>query len=424
MSAPAIVAEQLGKQYRVEQRERYVALRDVLARAFTAPFRRSRGPVAGNGSGPAHIWALRNASFEVFPGETVGIIGRNGSGKSTLLRILARITQPTEGRAQVCGRVGSLLEVGTGFHPELSGRENVYLSGAILGMKKAEIARKYDEIVAFSGVEGFLDTPLKHYSSGMQMRLAFAVAAHLEPEVLLVDEVLAVGDLEFQKKCLGKMEEVTRGGRAVLFVSHNMGAVRRICSRGAWLDEGRLRLLGSAGECVDAYTASVETPAEAQSGCLDLSNRTDRSGTGWVLFSRISFYNSEGKQTSTIEFGEAFTIAFEVEATRQVRSWFVGVTILAADGTNVIGTHHSDSAEVRDLPAGGRARLVCHFDPNALKPGTYSLQAALADCASWECHDWISSLGEFTIVTGSGRFGRHPDHRPAYMQPRLEWRWE
>ncbi|NDQ56869.1 MAG: ABC transporter ATP-binding protein, partial [Acidipila sp.] len=221
MSAQAIAVENLGKRYRLGERERYVALRDVLARAFTAPFRAFRGAsnTGRSGNGNSHVWAVRDVSFEVREGETIGVIGRNGAGKSTLLKILARITQPSEGRARIRGRVGSLLEVGTGFHPELTGRENVFLSGAILGMKKAEIVKKFDEIAAFSGVETFLDTPLKHYSSGMQMRLAFAVAAHLEPEVLLVDEVLAVGDLEFQKKCLGKMEEVTRGGRTVLFVS-------------------------------------------------------------------------------------------------------------------------------------------------------------------------------------------------------------
>jgi lipopolysaccharide transport system ATP-binding protein len=257
MSTAAIAVEGLGKLYRLGERERYVALRDLLARALAAPFRRRAASADGN----SHIWALRQVSFEVREGETLGVIGRNGAGKSTLLKILARITRPSEGHATVRGRVGSLLEVGTGFHPELTGRENVYFSGAILGMKKSEIERKFDEIAAFSGVQKFLDTPLKHYSSGMQMRLAFSVAAHLEPEVLLVDEVLAVGDLEFQKKCLGKMEEVTRGGRTVLFVSHNMGAVRRICTRGVWLEGGAVHRTGTAAECVDAYSASVDAAA-------------------------------------------------------------------------------------------------------------------------------------------------------------------
>src|SRR5207248_3177400 len=202
---------------------------------------------------PGTFWALRNVSFEVAEGEVVGIIGRNGAGKSTLLKILSRITPPTEGHVRVRGRIGSLLEVGTGFHPELTGRENVYLSGAILGMKKAEIDQKSDEIIAFSEVERFLDTPLKHYSSGMQMRLAFAVAAHLEPEILLVDEVLAVGDMAFQKKCLGKMEDVARGGRTVLFVSHNMAAVTRLCQRGVLLNGGRIILDSNVLEASAQY---------------------------------------------------------------------------------------------------------------------------------------------------------------------------
>lgn len=424
MSGLAIEVESLGKRYRVGERERYVALRDVLARSLSAPLRMFRRGSNGNGDAPSHIWALRDVSFQVWPGETIGVIGRNGAGKSTLLKILARITEPTEGLARVRGRLGSLLEVGTGFHPELTGRENVYLSGAILGMKKAEIARKYDEIVAFSGVESFLDTPLKHYSSGMQMRLAFAVAAHLEPEVLLVDEVLAVGDLEFQKKCLGKMEEVTRGGRTVLFVSHNMGAVRRICTRGAWLDRGRLRQLGTAASCVDAYTASLETPDDARNGVFDLTGRKDRAGTGFVRFARVRFLTSEGNPASTIEFGEPFTIVFEIESAQVVRSCFVGVTILSVDGTCVIGTHHCDSAQMRDLSPATTYRISCQFQPNMLKPGPYILQAALADYATWEPHDWMYSLGQFNIVPGSGRFGRLPDDRPAYIQPLLHWKWE
>jgi len=241
MSDIVIRAESLGKRYRIGERERYVALRDILARAISAPARlfRARKPASPNGDA-THIWALKDVSFEVRQGEVLGLIGRNGAGKTTLLKILAQVTRPTEGRARLKGRVGSLLEVGTGFHPELTGRENVYLSGAILGMTKAEIQRKFDEIVAFSEVEKFIDTPLKYYSSGMQMRLAFAVAAHLEPEILLVDEVLAVGDLEFQRKCLGKMGDVARTGRTVLFVSHNMGAIARLCPRTIWLEAGRI----------------------------------------------------------------------------------------------------------------------------------------------------------------------------------------
>src|SRR6266576_2477898 len=232
MSVIAIRGEKLGKRYRIGERQRYLALRDVLTQTAKVPLRLFRaGAPKSSSNGAGHIWALKDASFEVREGEVVGIIGRNGAGKSTLLKILARVTKPTEGFAKVHGRLGSLLEVGTGFHSELTGRENVYLSGAILGMKKREIVHKFDEIVAFAEIEKFIDTPLKHYSTGMQMRLAFAVAAHLEPEILVVDEVLAVGDIEFQKKCLGKMSEVSRRqGRTVFLVSHNLAAVRSLCT--------------------------------------------------------------------------------------------------------------------------------------------------------------------------------------------------
>src|SRR6266850_519315 len=255
MSEIAIKCEGLSKQYRIGQLERYRALRDVVTDAAGAPFRRLRSAISnsnGNGNSQSairnsqsnYIWALDNLSFEVKQGEVVGVIGRNGAGKSTLLKILSRITKPTKGSAEIHGRVGSLLEVGTGFHPELTGRENIYLNGAILGMRKAEIDRKFDEIVAFAEVERFIDTPVKRYSSGMHVRLAFAVAAHLETEILIVDEVLAVGDLEFQTKCLGKMQDVTRNGRTILFVSHNMGAIKSLCTSSMLLDGGRLAFAG------------------------------------------------------------------------------------------------------------------------------------------------------------------------------------
>ena len=245
----------LGKRYRVGERERYVALRDVISRVVTSPFRRyKRSP------NDFH-WALRDISFDVSQGEVVGLIGRNGAGKTTLLKLLSRITRPTEGFAQVRGRVGSLLEVGTGFHPELTGRENIFLSGAMLGMSRKEILRKHEAIVEFAEVARFLDTPLKHYSSGMQMRLAFSVAAHLEPEILFVDEVLAVGDMAFQRRCLGKMEEVSRSGRTIVFVSHQMNQIRRLCERVLWFDAGRLRESGPTGLVLAAYESSMLRPA-------------------------------------------------------------------------------------------------------------------------------------------------------------------
>jgi lipopolysaccharide transport system ATP-binding protein len=255
MSNFAIRVERLGKQYRIGKRERYRTLRDTLTDTVTAPFRRLRERKSANGDvGPETIWALKDLSFEIPRGEVVGIIGRNGAGKSTLLKVLSRITEPTEGSAEIHGRVGSLLEVGTGFHPELTGRENVYLNGAILGMHKAEIAKKFDEIVAFAEIEKFIDTPVKHYSSGMYMRLAFAVAAHLDTDILIVDEVLAVGDAEFQKKCLGKMGDISKGGRTVLFVSHNLSAVRSLCGNGILLENGELRRQGPVTQLIGEYT--------------------------------------------------------------------------------------------------------------------------------------------------------------------------
>src|SRR5438094_2475177 len=251
----AIRCQGLGKQYRLGPRQRYRALRDTLPALALAPFRGLRSAI-GFGRPTAQgatLWALRDVSFEVSAGEIVGIIGANGAGKSTLLKILSRITEPTKGQAEIHGRVGSLLEVGTGFHPELTGRENIYLNGAILGMHRAEIDRKFDEIVAFAEVEKFIDTPVKRYSSGMHVRLAFAVAAHMETEILLVDEVLAVGDAEFQKKCLGKIGDVARRGRTVLFVSHDMSAIRLLCARAIRLGSGRIVGQGPAKEQVEDY---------------------------------------------------------------------------------------------------------------------------------------------------------------------------
>src|SRR2546430_16657966 len=263
MGDVAIRVEDLSKQYRIGAggREAYKTLRDTLTDVIMSPFRRAGKLLGGRGVRAAELgetfWALKDVSFEVKRGEVVGIIGYNGAGKSTLLKILSRITEPTEGYADIYGRVGSLLEVGTGFHPELTGRENIYLNGAILGMRKAEIARKFDEIVAFAELEKFIDTPVKHYSSGMYVRLAFAVAAHLEPEILLVDEVLAVGDITFQKKCLGKMGDVARAGRTVVLVSHQLSQIRRLCQRVLWIDGGAVRQNGPTHEVVSSYESAM-----------------------------------------------------------------------------------------------------------------------------------------------------------------------
>ncbi|MBZ0319430.1 MAG: ABC transporter ATP-binding protein [Anaerolineae bacterium] len=294
MSDIAIRVEQLGKMYRIGgKQERYFTLRDSLADIVISPFNRARSVLQGKAYGAAGLeetfWALKNVSFEVKHGEVVGIIGRNGAGKSTLLKILSRITEPTEGYADIFGRVGALLEVGTGFHPELTGRENIYLNGAILGMSRQEIDHKFDEIVEFAGIEKFIDTPVKHYSSGMSLRLGFAVAAHLEPEILVVDEVLAVGDAEFQRKCLGKMSDVVNEGRTVLFVSHNMSAVQNLCEYAYVLSHGGIRFSGSVEDAIKRYFDDIRTNSRE----IVLSDRTDRQGNGPFRFVGLVFRDKE-----------------------------------------------------------------------------------------------------------------------------------
>ncbi|HZU85993.1 MAG TPA: ABC transporter ATP-binding protein, partial [Anaerolineaceae bacterium] len=313
-----IQVQNLSKKYRIgEAQSQYRTLRDSLTSKFR---RRKPNP-------DTEIWALKDVSFEVEQGEVVGIIGRNGAGKSTLLKVLAHITRPTEGRVILHGRVGSLLEVGTGFHPELTGRENIYLNGAVLGMRKKEIERKFDEIVDFAEIEKFLDTPVKHYSSGMYMRLAFAVAAHLEPEILLVDEVLAVGDVAFQKKCLGKMGEVAQQGRTVLFVSHNMAAVQNLCNRAFLLRSGELVYSGKSQQTIMEYLRSQEKPVEETPGVRDLSNHVNRYNPSHNVIKRILLLNPEGIIKDNFMMGENICIQIEVDGLSEFSDTAVGVII-------------------------------------------------------------------------------------------------
>jgi len=365
MSTAAISVTGLGKRFRLRERERYTALRDVLARAAKSAFGRTPQP-NGKGNGNGHIWALRDISFDVREGETVGIIGRNGAGKSTLLKILAGITLPTEGCAEVRGRVGSLLEVGTGFHPELTGRENVYFSGSILGMRRREIDRKFDEIVAFSGVETFLDTPLKHYSTGMQLRLAFSVAAHLEPEVLLVDEVLAVGDAAFQKKCLGKMSDVARSGRTVLFVSHQLNQVRRLCQSAMWL-EGGIRKSGAVAEVVSSYelaTCAGETPEGARGSDPNLRAR----------FLRWGIAEPRSEPPYLLEVLGPVEVCFFVKVHQPIHHGTHGAALYNSDHELIWG-HAQHRLELSP----GIVAFRYRFPILPLRPGAYSWQVSLWD---------------------------------------------
>lgn len=377
MSNTVIEANSLSKRYSIGKRERYLALRDVLARAFSSPSRllRSPGPSAGNGD-PAHIWALKDVSFEISRGEVVGIIGRNGAGKSTLLKILARVTKPTGGSAEIRGRMGTLLEVGTGFHPELTGRENTFLSGAILGMSKVEIRRKFDEIVAFAEVERFIDTPLKHYSSGMQMRLAFAVAAHLEPEILLIDEVLSVGDIEFQKKCLGKMGEVAKGGRTIIFVSHQMNQIRRLCDRIVWIDAGRVRAEGPTSEISAQYEA-------ASSGRLGFAEKRNVSGVK-AYHEHWELLEPSGESSNTLNSFGPIAVKFTLSVLRSLRNVQHGLFLYNADRQLLWGTEINGL----DLPK-GKYVYIHRLGTLPLRPGVYSWRANLYDedglIDDWEC---------------------------------------
>ncbi len=369
MSDVVIRGEGLGKRYRIGERERYLALRDVLTRAFTAPFRRGRGRRE-----KSELWALRGVSFEVRQVEVVGVIGRNGAGKSTLLKILARITRPTEGSAEIHGRIGSLLEVGTGFHPELTGRENVFLSGAILGMTRREITRKFDEIVAFSEVEKFIDTPLKHYSSGMQMRLAFAVAAHLEPEILLVDEVLAVGDLQFQRKCFGKIGEVARGGRTILLVSHNLNAVSSLCGSVMVFEGGRLKYFSDNV----SHGLRIYGSPDASGDTTSLVRHPGRKTGADAIFQGITIEVENIGLSRCVTPGATVIIQIGVTARESIAApkISVGVTNMRGERIFAVGTHIGGNV----VPSiSGPSTIVVRFAVPPLVPGEYSLDIGMYD---------------------------------------------
>ena len=395
MSKPAILVENLGKRYQIGLREEASrTLRETLVDLAKAPLRRMRSLV-GTGDEASTFWAIRNLSFEVLQGDVLAVIGRNGAGKSTLLKLLSRISEPTEGRAVIRGRVASLLEVGTGFHSELTGRENVFLNGAILGMPRSEIVRKFDEIVAFSGVEKFLDTPIKRYSSGMKVRLAFAVASHLEPEILIIDEVLAVGDHEFQQRCLGKMQDVAAAGRTVLFVSHNMAAVRRLCNKAIRLEGGRLIDSGPANEQVDAYVREVTHHAQSS----DVKSRLDRSGNGQVRITAVDLLSgAELAPITTLGVGQPLTIAIEYESASDYMSPCVHIGFkndLGAAATYLCSQFTSELPGL--LPRQGR--ILCQLPEVTLALGEYTVDVCLQSGED-KC-DHVLSTTELTMTEDS-----------------------
>lgn len=384
-SERAICAEGLSKRYRLgSSKAAYRTLRDAIVDMVRAPFRRNAR---------AEIWALKNVSFEVKRGEVLGIIGCNGAGKSTLLKVLSRITEPTSGTAHIRGRVATLLEVGTGFHPELSGRENIYLSGAILGLRRREIARVFDAIIDFAEIGPLLDTPVKHYSSGQYMRLAFAVAAHLDPEILLVDEVLAVGDYKFQKRCLERIRRVSETGETVILVSHNLGDIRNLSTRCMWLDKGQIVLIDSPAECVRRYVeASSARPSALD---MDLRNVERPVGQGTSLrFTRLHLCPS--RADGRIRFGEPLRMCIEFQVMRALRNLAFGFSIHALDGAWVCQSHSTHHGEPYGEVAPGAYGIDIEVTGNHLNQGSYLI--TLGARAETEALDWVKEGLRFEIV--------------------------
>ncbi len=423
MGSVAIRVSGLSKLYRIgAAQQRQDTLRELITHALTAPLRRARALARGESYGAAglteELWALKDVSFEVKHGEVVGIIGRNGAGKSTLLKILSRITEPTAGRVELYGRVGSLLEVGTGFHGELTGRENIYLNGAILGMSRAEIERKFDEIVAFAGVERFIDTPVKHYSSGMGLRLGFAVAAHLEPEILIVDEVLAVGDAEFQKKCLGKMQDVAGEGRTVLFVSHNMAAVQSLCRSCIWLKDGQVVEIGETGQVVSRYLSSgVSSLTDQFHPDIETAPGNDR-----IRVRRIRVVPAEGDPTAPITMVTPIRLEFEYW-NLQPTYLNLSLVVYSSDGGIAFNTVPVHDVEWLQKPYPvGMFRSTCYIPGYLLNSGTYRIDVLFVEDQSRIILNLPSALvfdvSEAVETRGAATwFGRWA----GAVHPRLDW---
>lgn len=406
---PIIRAEKVSKQYQLGgPAAAYSTFREAIMQMAKRPLR----SFSRNGHAEK-LWALKDVTFEIAPGEVVGIIGRNGAGKSTLLKILSRITEPTSGRVELFGRIASLLEVGTGFHPELTGRENIFLNGSILGMTRKEIEAKFDEIVEFAEVERFIDTPVKRYSSGMYVRLAFAVAAHLEPEILLVDEVLAVGDHAFQQKCLSKMQDVSIHGRTVLFVSHNMGAISRLCQRCILLDQGRVAASGDTAAIVQTYMTS---------GLMERAEFTQRENPRKAMnLLRIALVDSKGEVRSDVPYDAQLNFELEYEVNQSVTGTSVGIALFTADGTCAFASADFDShPELLGTREPGRFRTVVEIPPCWLNTGRYTVTVYVANASSGVVYDQVEAI-VFSVVDTGTPGSRHGVERKGVLQPVLDW---
>jgi len=426
MSDTVISVDQLCKSYWIKhqlqsgrkQGQQYERFSEVLTRAISAPFRRRKAEEVA--ASREEFWALKDVSFEVKRGDVLGVIGRNGAGKSTLLKVLSRITEPTTGRVEIDGRVASLLEVGTGFHPELTGRENVFLNGAILGMSRMEIKRKFDEIVAFAEVEKFLDTPVKRYSSGMYVRLAFSVAAHLEPEILIVDEVLAVGDAQFQKKCLGKMRDVSRNdGRTIIFVSHNLHVVQSLCSKGVLLAGGAVQALGPTSEVIAGYLKSLQSGFK-----IGVEHRQDRQGAGDIQFTEIEMLDQYGHRIENAISGQQLTLRlhYRTKADQPYRNCRVSVSA-HANGV-VYFLLSTELVRSDELVLQGRGHLDCIVPELPLSRGEYYLNPFVE--SNKVVQDLVEGAGQLSVVDGDF-YGHGRNYPPGWegigVLVRHDWKW-
>jgi lipopolysaccharide transport system ATP-binding protein len=420
MTDIAIQADTISKQYRIGQRQSYKALRDTVSEAMAAPLRRVRSSLTGVTTKPSTpettIWALQDVSFQLRQGEVVGLIGRNGSGKSTLLKILSRITKPTSGQAMIAGRVGSLLEVGTGFHPELTGRENIYLNGAVLGMKRSDIQRQFDAIVAFAEIEKFVDTPVKRYSSGMYVRLAFAVAAHLEPEILLVDEVLAVGDAAFQKKCLGKMGDVAKEGRTVVLVSHDMTNISVLCDSAILLAGGRIGMQGPAKDVIEFYVNQDTNRLSSIHWELD-----DAPGDDGVKIIGISLNDANGRNVDSYSLMEPVTVSLDYVVVEPGARLNPVIAVKNVLGTTVFSTaNYEDPIWGDRMYAPGHYRACCIVPPHVLNEGTYPIDAFVVE-ETRLVRATAESAVEYSIYDDGSTRGGYVGPWTGIARPRCTW---